>query len=75
MAKVRSPVVAIISGMGGQYGALLEQVRTLGLDQRVRLVGNVPQAEKIAYYANCLGVYFAPHDEDYGYVTLEAMLA
>lgn len=75
MAKVRSPVVAIIAGMGGQYGALLEQIRTLGLDQRVRLVGNVPQAEKIAYYANCLGVYFAPHDEDYGYVTLEAMLA
>lgn len=75
MTKVRSPVVAIISGMGGQYGALLEQVHTLGVGQRVRLVGNVSQAEKVAYYANCLGVFFAPRDEDYGYVTLEAMLA
>ena len=26
-------------------------------------------------YANCLAVYFGPYDEDYGYVTLEAMLS
>ena len=28
-----------------------------------------------AYYAHSLAVYFAPFDEDYGYITLEAWLS
>lgn len=31
--------------------------------------------QKIAYYAKSLGVIYPPFDEDYGYVTLEGMLA
>ena len=75
MALTKSPVVCVIAGMGGQYGALLDLVGELGLQDRVRLVGAVSDEEKISYYAHCLGVFFGPHDEDYGYVTLEAMLA
>jgi glycosyltransferase involved in cell wall biosynthesis len=74
-ALVRSPVGCIIAGMGGQYGALREQVARLGLEHRVRLVGSVSDSDKLSYYANSLGVFFGPIDEDYGYVTLEAMLA
>jgi len=29
----------------------------------------------LALYAGALGVFYAPYDEDYGYVTLEAFLA
>lgn len=75
MQYVPSNVFLVIAGMGGQYGALQEQVHRLGLDDRVRLVGEISDAEKRAYYANCSAVLFPPFDEDYGYVTLEAMLA
>ncbi len=73
--RVKSPLVCVIAGMGGQYGPLRERVAKLGLENRVRLVGAVSDDEKLAYYANCLGVFFGPRDEDYGYVTLEAMLS
>ncbi len=75
MALVKSPVVCLIAGMGGQYGALRDLVIELGMQDRVRLLGAITDAEKISLYAHCLGVFFGPQDEDYGYVTLEAMLA
>ena len=42
---------------------------------RVAFVGHITGDHKRRLYANCLGVYFGPFDEDYGYVTLEAMLS
>ena len=41
----------------------------------MRRVGRVSEEELLSGYANSLGVFFAPYDEDYGYVTLEAMLS
>ena len=35
----------------------------------------ISDEEKLRLYANCLGVIYPPLDEDYGYITLEAMLA
>ena len=46
----------------------------LRLDDRVEWRGRVSDAEKLALYAGCLAVVFPPFDEDYGYVTLEAMV-
>ncbi len=46
----------------------------LCLDERVQWRGRVSEAEKLALYAGCLAVVFPPLDEDYGYVTLEAMV-
>jgi glycosyltransferase involved in cell wall biosynthesis len=40
---------------------------------RVEFVGRVSDEELIDLYARALGVYYAPYNEDYGYVTLEAM--
>lgn len=40
---------------------------------RVEFLGRVSDEELLELYANSLGVFYAPHDEDYGYVTLEAM--
>jgi glycosyltransferase involved in cell wall biosynthesis len=46
-----------------------------GLRNRVQWLGAVPEEEKRDLYARSLGVLFPPLDEDYGYITLEAMLA
>lgn len=39
---------------------------------RVEFLGRVSDDELIDLYARASVVYYAPHDEDYGYVTLEA---
>ncbi|NMC62715.1 MAG: glycosyltransferase, partial [SAR324 cluster bacterium] len=39
---------------------------------RVEFLGRVDDEELIDLYSNALAVYYAPHNEDYGYVTLEA---
>ena len=74
----RQPVSVVFAGSADDpaYGAkLAEKARSLGVADRVRWAGGVGNDEKIALYATCLGVVFPPVDEDYGYVTLEAMLA
>jgi glycosyltransferase involved in cell wall biosynthesis len=50
-------------------------VRDLKLGDRVEWLGLVSEEQKRELYAKCLGVVFPPVDEDYGYVTLEAMLS
>lgn len=42
------------------------------LADRVDFLGRVSDEELLALYAKALVVYYAPHNEDYGYVTLEA---
>jgi len=74
-ALTRSDVGILIAGTGGQEPAYRELIATLNLQDRVKLLGHITDAEKIAFYANCLGVFFGPFDEDYGYITLEAMLS
>jgi glycosyltransferase involved in cell wall biosynthesis len=54
---------------------LKSQVRSLKLGNRVEFLGEISEAEKRDQYARCVGVIYPPIDEDYGYVTLEAMLA
>lgn len=75
MQFVQSPVGALIAGDGGQRPACEKLIQDLGLQDRVRLTGNLSDEDLLACYACCLGVFFGPRDEDYGYVTLEAMLA
>ncbi len=75
MKYVQSPVVALLAGEGGQKIALQNLIEQLALNQRVRLIGRLSDSEMLGFYAHCLGVFFGSYDEDYGYVTLEAMLA
>jgi len=72
---LRTPTGIFVSGTGGQYGALCEQVARDDVAGRVRLLGEISRDEVAAFYANCLAVFYGPQDEDYGYVTLEAMLS
>ncbi len=47
----------------------------MGIAGRITWAGAVDDATLIKYYAECRGVVFVPRDEDYGYITLEAMLS
>jgi glycosyltransferase involved in cell wall biosynthesis len=78
MALTREPVVLHISGApdNQEYLEKLENlVRKLKLEKRVRFLGRIPFEEMIEQYANCRGVLFPPEQEDYGYITMEAMLS
>jgi glycosyltransferase involved in cell wall biosynthesis len=75
MRHVRAPVAVLIGGTGGQQSQYAQRIEQLGLGARIRLVGRLSEDELAAYYACSLGVFFGPLDEDYGYITLEAMLA
>lgn len=75
MRHVRSRVVALIGGTGGQLQSCEALIARHDLGDRVRLLGALTDEQLCAFYAASLGVFFGPKDEDYGYVTLEAMLA
>lgn len=75
MALAPAGLRAIISGEGGLSAHLQSLAQDLGVADRVAFVGHITGDHKRRLYANCLGVYFGPFDEDYGYVTLEAMLS
>jgi glycosyltransferase involved in cell wall biosynthesis len=72
---LRSPLVLLLAGEGGQADHYRALVARLGLEARVRFLGHISEAEKIAFYARAFAVFNGSFDEDYGYVTLEAMLA
>jgi glycosyltransferase involved in cell wall biosynthesis len=46
-----------------------------GVESHLTWLGGVAEEKKLELYAGCRAVIFPPLDEDYGYVTLEAMLA
>ena len=75
MKEVRAPGSAVFAGEGGQIGAMRELAESLGVADRVRFLGRVTREELLALYAHAAAVCFPPFDEDYGYVTLEAMLS
>jgi glycosyltransferase involved in cell wall biosynthesis len=65
----------VIVGDGSQRPQLEALVSTLGVGDRVTLVGDIGDDEVVDLYANALAVVFPPFDEDYGYVTLEGFLS
>ncbi len=75
MAHVRTRIIALIAGDGGQRDKLERLVAELELGHCVKFIGRPSDEEKIGLYARALCVFFGPYDEDYGYVTLEAMLS
>ena len=75
MQRVKSPVVALLAGNGGKKSDFLQMIHQLNLNQRVKLMGRISDEEMLGFYAHSLGVFFGSYNEDYGYVTLEAMLA
>ena len=81
-AMVIEGVLAAASGTRGiQVGTgslaveLMTRVNVLGGGSRIELAGFVEDDELVELIAGSLAVIYAPYDEDYGYVTLQAFLA
>lgn len=64
-----------IAGTGPELNHLQDMAQELGMTDRVEFSGFVPDDELLRLYAECSCVFFAPLDEDYGYITLEAFLS
>ena len=75
LAKTSSPVRLVIVGDGSRRRELEQETAALKLSDRVRFEGAIWGNPVADLYAGALGVVYAPFDEDYGYVTLEAFLA
>jgi glycosyltransferase involved in cell wall biosynthesis len=78
LAKTRCPVRVKFVGVPNHPDYLVQLQKTaakLRIEDRVEWLGGVSEEEKRELYARCLGVVYPPSDEDYGYVTLEAMLS
>lgn len=75
MKKTSEKVKCIIVGTGPEEKKLKQLAYECGVDNRVRFLGFVNDRRLLDLYANCFAVYYAPYDEDYGYVTLETFLS
>jgi glycosyltransferase involved in cell wall biosynthesis len=66
---------AVVAGEGPDRRRLERLAVDRGLDGRVEFVGRVSDEELADLYAGCLGVFYAPVDEDFGMVPFEAFLS
>lgn len=64
-----------IAGRGPELENLQHLAKKLNVEERVAFLGFVSDEDLLGLYANAGAVYYAPLDEDYGYVTLEAFLS
>jgi glycosyltransferase involved in cell wall biosynthesis len=65
-----------IAGVADEPDALQffkNEIKKHALEARVDFLGRVSNEELLSLYARSLAVFYAPFNEDYGYVTLEAM--
>jgi glycosyltransferase involved in cell wall biosynthesis len=69
-ASTRLPL--LIAGAGPERERLEELA---GGDARIRFLGHVNDDELVGLYNDARAVIFAPAEEDFGYIALEAMLA
>ncbi len=72
MQHISDDIPLLIAGTGEDEDRLRELA---GGDPRIHFLGFVNDAEMLALYANALAVLFVPKDEDFGYITVEAMLS
>lgn len=72
MRAVEGEVELWIAGTGPEDSRLREQAAA---DPRIRFVGFVNDDALVDLYRGALGVLFVPYQEDYGLVTIEAMMA
>jgi glycosyltransferase involved in cell wall biosynthesis len=75
MRYTKTAVKVILAGSSGDakhYESLIKQHQ---VEEKVSLTGFVEEERLIDLYANALAVCYLPFDEDYGYVSLEAMIA
>jgi glycosyltransferase involved in cell wall biosynthesis len=75
LTHVPPPLQLVLVGEGSYRSEAERVVREAGVAGRVTFAGSASGDQLVDLYANALGVVYAPFDEDYGYVTLEAFLS
>lgn len=75
MRHVNSDVRLVLVGAGPGGAAIRRLIEQHGLGDRVRLETGISDERLVELYRSSLAAYYGPYDEDYGYVTLEAMAA
>jgi glycosyltransferase involved in cell wall biosynthesis len=75
MKRVHSGARLKIAGTGPLEAELRKQIHGLGVEDRVELLGFVSADDLVRLYASCRAAYYAPLNEDYGYVTVESFLS
>lgn len=76
MSQVNSSLNLKIVGLGDEPSIetyLRSEVDKHHLWHRVNFLGRLDTDELLDLYARAFAVFYAPYDEDYGYVTLEAL--
>jgi glycosyltransferase involved in cell wall biosynthesis len=71
-SKVKLKIVGV-PDEPGMMEYLNNEIAKHELQSRVEFLGRVGDEELLDLYAHASAVYYAPFDEDYGYVTLEGM--
>jgi glycosyltransferase involved in cell wall biosynthesis len=72
MKHTKTDVKCKIAGKGPAMQELIGLTKKLGLTDRVEFLGYVADEKIYDLYADSLAVYFAPFNEDYGYITIES---
>jgi glycosyltransferase involved in cell wall biosynthesis len=76
-ALAQMPGVTLkVAGVADEPDAMVyfqNEIQKHGLESRVEFLGRVSDEQLLELYAKSMGVFYAPFNEDYGYVTLEAM--
>lgn len=65
----------VIAGTGVEEKNLKQLAEVLGIASRVSFIGYLDDARVPELYANARAVFYAPLDEDYGFATVEALMA
>jgi glycosyltransferase involved in cell wall biosynthesis len=78
LPHTQHPVKVVLAGKPDDentWNSLQDLVQKYKLADRVTFLNEISEAEKVERYAKAIAVIYPPLDEDYGYITLEAMLA
>jgi glycosyltransferase involved in cell wall biosynthesis len=74
-AALEGSLRVVVAGEGPDRGRLERLSGERRLDGRVTFAGRVSDRELADLYARCLAVFYAPFDEDFGFVPYEAFLS
>ena len=75
MAHAPRPITLVLAGEGSERASIERTAVECGVRDRVTFTGQIDGDELVRLYSGALAVIYAPFDEDYGYVTLEAFLS
>ena len=75
MCHVDRPTRLVIVGDGTDRLRVEALAESLGVSDRIDFLGSIEEQSLVELYKEALVIFYAPYDEDYGYVTLEAFLA